>query len=56
MSTTTSFLSLVKPASSDYVSLTDINGNYDKIDQFASGVPTITANPSGTFQNDLNTG
>jgi hypothetical protein len=52
MSTTTN-LGLTKPASSDNVSLTVINGNYDIIDAFAGTVPAITANPTGTFQNDL---
>ncbi len=55
MSSTTTNLGLTKPASSDNVSLSVINGNYDIIDTFAGGVPTIVANPTGTFQNDLNT-
>lgn len=38
MSTTTTNLSLVKPASNENVDLSVINGNYDKIDQFAGNV------------------
>lgn len=38
MSTTTTNLSLVKPASNENVDLSVINGNYDKIDQFAGTV------------------
>ena len=53
MSSTTTNLGLTKPASSDNVSLSVINDNYDIIDTFAGGVPTIIANPTGTFQNDL---
>lgn len=53
MSTYTTNLSLEKPASDDNVSLSVINGNYDKIDQFAGSVPDIEANPQSSVTQDL---
>lgn len=53
MSTTTTNLSLVKPANNENVDISVINDNYDKIDQFAGGVANVTANPSGTATETL---
>lgn len=42
MSTTTSNLSLIKPDSNENVDISVINGNYDKIDEFAGGTVSAT--------------
>ena len=53
MSSSTTNLNLTKPTGSEYVSLSVINSNYDKIDEFAGSVVGVEANGQGTATADL---
>lgn len=57
MSTTTENLKLIKPELSDPANITATNKNWDKIDQFLSGVQLQitcgTAEPTGGLDGDV---